>query len=419
MKKSNLRKLAHALAIAGLLATVISCSDDDQPGRKRITIRPGANAQAEALAAFIEAKQGTDIYFEEGTYEFTSPLSLDNKQDVRILGAGREKTILSFQGQTTSGEGVYANQCNGLLFQDFTIRDAQGDALKAKSCSRVSFINIATVWSGTPGPDNGAYGLYPVQSTEVLIDGCYAYGASDAGIYVGQSTNAVVRNSIAEGNVAGIQIENTINADVYNNEAFDNAGGILVFDLPGLTQYGRNSRIFNNNCHDNNRTNFAPPGNIVGLIPAGTGIMLLSTRNVEIFENQISDNMFAGMILASYLMLGLPGAPGYDPLYGNAYIHDNTYSMAGTFNSTQPELASLIAMLINAFGFQQPQILIDNLTSGGLCISEAAGTTFVNLHGESLNPATLEANLDNNLSAFACAGTVLPPVQFEPYGAGL
>ena len=39
--------------------------------------------------------------------------------------------------------------------------------------------------------------LYPVQCKNVLIDGCVAIGASDAGIYVGQSQYVIVRNSKA------------------------------------------------------------------------------------------------------------------------------------------------------------------------------------------------------------------------------
>ena len=51
--------------------------------------------------------------------------------------------------------------------------------------------------------------FYPVASEDVLIDGCVAIGASDAGIYVGQSQNIIVKNSRAEFNVAGIEIENS------------------------------------------------------------------------------------------------------------------------------------------------------------------------------------------------------------------
>ena len=58
-----------------------------------------------------------------------------------------------------------------------------------------------------------------------------AIGASDAGIYVGQSANVVVRRNRAEWNVAGIEIENTVDAHVYENVATNNTGGILVFNL--------------------------------------------------------------------------------------------------------------------------------------------------------------------------------------------
>ena len=58
-------------------------------------------------------------------------------------------------------------------------------------------INLRTEWTGGPKSTNGAYGLYPVESKDVYIDGCIAIGASDAGIYVGQSKNIIVKNSQA------------------------------------------------------------------------------------------------------------------------------------------------------------------------------------------------------------------------------
>jgi len=51
-----------------------------------------------------------------------------------------------------------------------------------------------------------------------------AIAAADAGSYVGQSKNVIVRNNRAESNVAGIEIENTQGADVYDNVAVDNTG---------------------------------------------------------------------------------------------------------------------------------------------------------------------------------------------------
>jgi len=121
---------------------------------------------------------------------------------------------------------------NDVLFSDFTIKETPGDAIKVKDSHGVTFCDMATIWESVADSTNGAYGLYPVTSTSVLIDGCYVKGASDAGIYVGQSDTVIVRNTEAVGNVAGIEIENTSNADVYGNYAHDNTGGILVFDYP-------------------------------------------------------------------------------------------------------------------------------------------------------------------------------------------
>ena len=142
-------------------------------------------------------------------------------------------------------------------------------------------------WTGEPDEDNGAYGVYPVSSKNILVDGVTVRGASDAGIYVGQSENIIVRNSLAEYNVAGIEIENSMHADVYKNIARHNAGGILVFDLPDLPVMGGHStRIYDNDIFENNTRNFAPPGNIVATVPSGTGVIIMANENIHIFGNR-------------------------------------------------------------------------------------------------------------------------------------
>ena len=88
-------------------------------------------------------------------------------------------------------------------------------------------------------------GFIPCFCTDVVIEDCTAVGASDAGIYVGQSENIIVRQQHGEKNVAGIEIENSTRADVYDNLATDNSGGILVFTMPDLpTKEGRLCRVF-------------------------------------------------------------------------------------------------------------------------------------------------------------------------------
>ena len=196
----------------------------------------------------INAKPGDVIELGEGRFDFNSTLSLDVSH-VTLRGKGPDKTILSFknQGAGTGGEGLLVTSKDDVTVADLAIEDARGDGIKTNGTKRIVFRNVRTEWTGGPKETNGGYGIYPVLCTDVLIEGCKVSGASDAGIYVGQSTNIIVRRNTVEKNVAGIEIENCTKADVYENVATDNSGGILVFTMPDLpTKDGRMCRVFNN-----------------------------------------------------------------------------------------------------------------------------------------------------------------------------
>lgn len=399
-----------------IVTAFVACNDDendDNPSNV-INILTGADAASQAQLAFIEVESDQVISFEAGTFNFTNTLSMNGKNNVVIRGAGRESTFLNFSGQTSGGDGVLVTNSNSIRFEDLTIVDAAGDALKARECDKISFVNVGTVWSGVPSEDNGAYGLYPVLCTEVFIDNCYAYGASDAGIYVGQSDLVIVKNSTVEGNVAGIEIENTTNADVFDNEAFDNTGGILVFDLPGLSQSGRATRIFNNNVYNNNRTNFAPAGNIVGNVPAGTGSMILSTKDVEIFNNTFADNNFSDVLIANYALINANITdPTFDPFASGIHIHDNSYGTRGVVNPVQPALISQLIGVLNTYSLNQPDIITDGLIMAAtdICINEDMGTTFINMNAG--DPTF--ASVVTDISVHACTPAALSEVVFTPY----
>ncbi len=294
-------------------------------------IHPGENSQEEIQEALILAEDGDIIELASGTFVIKSTLSLD-VDNVTLRGAGIDKTILSFATQDAGSEGISVTS-NGVTLRDFALEDAVGDAIKTKGCKGISFINVRAEWTGGPKSTNGAYGLYPVSSEDVLIDGCVAIGASDAGIYVGQSRNIIVRNSVAQYNVAGIEIENCYNADVYNNLASHNAGGMLVFDLPNLPQQGGHGvRFFNNRSIDNDTKNFAPIGNIVGDTPTGTGLMIMGNRDVEVFNNEFSGNGTTNILVCSYAGKRNEGNSfdeNYLPNPERIHIHHNEMGQSG------------------------------------------------------------------------------------------
>ena len=273
------------------------------------------------------------ITIPEGTHEISRGLSL-NVSGVTIRGAGMDASILSFRNQVQGAEGLLVN-ASDFTIEDLAIEDTRGDALKINEGSDIIIRRVRTEWTNGPDAANGAYGIYPVQTENVLLEESVAIGASDAGIYVGQSRNVIVRNNRAEYNVAGIEIENTISADVYGNTAVNNTGGILVFDMPDLPQSGHSTRVSTaTRSRTTTQTISAPQGTPVASVPAGSGVVVNSGDRIEIFDNDIADNDTANVIISSYYSTGYQGqvrmfADAYDPYPEAIFIYGNRFSGGG------------------------------------------------------------------------------------------
>lgn len=373
------RIISSSIKMTGLvcLALVIAACSEELP-------EPSLEmSYEEALQLqLIEAKFGDIILVPAGTHEITRSLSL-SVAGVTIRGAGMDQSILSFKNQAQGAEGLLVT-ADDFTMEDIAIEDTIGDALKINQSRNVTLRRVRTEWTNGADTGNGAYGIYPVQSENILIEGSVAIGASDAGIYVGQSSQIIVRNSRAEYNVAGIEIENSTHADVYNNIATNNTGGILVFDLPNLpVQGGQGTRIFNNQIFENNTENFAPEGNIVGNVPPGTGLLILANDNIEVFENQFTANGNVNIMIYSYVLSGRSvDDPNYDPYPEQIYIHDNEFVSGGD----KPRHSMLIP-LMEKTGDRIPNIVWGGLVKSGggrvnlVCLGNNPEVSFVNLNG--------------------------------------
>lgn len=321
-----------------------------------------ADVQKRYQTRLIMAENGSTVDLDEGTFTFTGSLSLEDKKRIVIRGKGVDKTVLSFKGQTDGAEGLRVSNAEEIVIENLTVRDTKGDGIKTMNVKGIIFRNVKVDWSGTPKAENGGYGLYPVQCDNVVIEGCTVSGASDAGIYVGQSRGIVVKNNKAYHNVAGIEIENSRNADVFDNETYDNTGGILVFDLPDLVQkQGGNVRVFNNYVHDNNFPNFAPPGNIVASVSDGTGLLILAANGVEVFNNRFIRNQSIGTGVISYLITERPITDkAYYPFSTAISIHDNVYERNPGPASSRGRYGAIFGQILKA-GQDVPHILYDGI----------------------------------------------------------
>ncbi len=393
------------------------------------------NNEKSIQASLINAQPGDTIVLDSGYYWFTKGMVLEGKENLVIKGAGMDKTYLSFKGQTSGSAGLKISNCKNIELIGFHIEDAKGDNIKVSETDGIFFKGLRTYWTNGAKSTNGAYGLYPVLCKNVLIEDCVAARASDAGIYVGQSDTVIIRRNVVYENVAGIESENSNIVDIYDNKVFNNTGGILIFDLPGLTQYGSQTRIFNNMVEGNNHRNFAPAGNIVSSVPPGTGIMLLSTRDAEIFDNEIVHNRTVGTAITSYeLILAMEieetgSGEGslelhnanysldtlYNPFPDGVYIHSNFYKSKHWFPSLRNDFGKL---LFRYFPFKSIHILWDGFTdpdrseeSPILCIEQETDINFANINV----PEDLK-NMEKTTENYRCSGQKLQQVKLSRYG---
>lgn len=168
----------------------------------------------------------------------------------------------------------------------------------------------------------------------MLVECSVATQIFDAGIYVGQSRDIVVKNNLAYDNITGIEIENSYNADVFENEVWNNTGGLLVFLLPNITsRISTDIRVYDNYIHNNNRPKGeARPGSIVALVPVGSGIFVMATDNSQIYNNVIENNDSFGVALVSLyqaysqeeILNGVGALSEGNRVYDNTYINNGT-----------------------------------------------------------------------------------------------
>lgn len=362
-------KITYPIAVLGLLLSV-SCLYSCQSSSSEVSFdssklpRASQDEVERLIESFILAEDGDIVEIPPGFYNVKTQLILDNKKDVTIKGAGMAETVISFKELKTGGEGVKLVGQN-IKIEDLSIEDAPGDGIKSQHCDGITFRRINVTWTNGDKSKNGTYAIYPVQCKNVMIDECIASHSKDAGIYVGQSENIIVKNSLAFGNVAGIEIENSDNAEVFGNTARNNTGGILVFNLPGLPKAeGRGAKIYDNDIISNNHVNFAtalneePNGNTVTQIPPGSGVILLAAKDVEIFNNRIHDNKTVGIAISNYQITGFPAeAPNWSPFTFNIFIHGNDYKRSSKLPDLTKEFGKLISVY-NAHGKGKTQDII-------------------------------------------------------------
>lgn len=362
-------------------------------------------AQDDLLTAFVDVQPGEVVCVGEGTFMLTRQLTL-TADDVTVRGAGQATTVFDFSGQQSGANGILIEGDDNTI-EALTVVETPGDGIRANDVDGITFLNVTVGWAAEAEPTNGAYALYPVQSQNVTIDGCIVYGAADAGVYLGQSTNSLIQNSEAYGNVIGIEVENSTDTIVRDNYTHDNSNGILVITLPGLDILdGKRANVYNNRVENNNTPNFGDPGTTVGLIPPGVGILLVATDTNEIWNNDISGNDSVGIAMISFLdsLFGDPNDPEFDVFSEGNYFHDNTL----TDNALDPDQ---LVLVLNGNASPGPEIVIDGCSNADSDPTDPSLANCFSIDGASFynqDECGQAGGSSEDVTPFACEQPSLP-----------
>ena len=410
-----------------------SCDDFPDPC---IEVSAGDNDTLFETVNLLE--DGLTVVLAAGTWTLDNQVTLRGASGVALVGQGMDATVLDFALEEVQTNGIDVIG-DDFLVQDLTVKDARKDGVRVEDSDGVVMRRVRVTWSTPESSENGAYGLYPVKSSRVLIEDCEAFHAADAGIYVGQTQHTIVRRNTATGNVAGIEIENTQFADVYDNIAVGNTGGLLIFDLPGNPIVGRDIWVHDNVITDNNTPNFAP-GGTVSMIPAGTGTIVLATRRLVIEDNEYGNNGSADIAIFSGLVvegdpdgwhlttdelvgdtagLGLPSDETgvFNYRTDNIVVTGNQHDGSGT----APDMGSLVDREIGfllglVYGEERvDDVLYDAILEGSFSATDASGNSNDHHICVGANTAGTFASLDlENLAQAVGEGPVGPDDLFRP-----
>jgi len=327
---------------------------------RTLVVRSGQSIRA----ALARASAGDRIEVQPGTYREGSPDDLNaltiTRGGIELVGLSRPGHPVVLENAGAQSYGIWTSPANsagpapqaddehppcgldGQTLRGFTLRGftVRGFAIHGVHLACVDGFAIVDNRS----EDNLVYGLFPIVSRNGVMAGNVVTGTSlDAGIYVGQSDNVLITGNVVHGNLLGIEIENSRGCSAVANEAFGNSFGIFVDILPFLER-NTQERAFVafNSVHDNNRANSADPEDLLGVLPAGIGILVAGGRSTTVLANDVRRNEFTGIAVTSLCLgitlqggdcggLGIETDPVDDRIAGNRVTGNGTVPQANPF----------------------------------------------------------------------------------------
>lgn len=269
------------------------------------------------------AQPGDTVFVPPGTYRENVRVTKDEITIRGGLGAVLDGTGLA--GNTgirvaslITGARINRFRLSGLTIQNYSRNGVLLLRVDNFHISRGQYLN------------NDFYGIFPILSSNGVIDFNHVSGSDDTGIYIGQSHDVVIEKNNTRNCTIGVEIENSSRIAVRNNKALENSLGIVTQLRASLSVAATEDiEVSGNEVIRNNRPNpISDPGNPLSRLPSGVGILNVGGDSVRIIHNIVTHNNSGGIVVVR-----LPPeatSPVIDPLPDNNQIIGNVALQNGS-----------------------------------------------------------------------------------------
>lgn len=293
----------------------------DSTSTDRVTeVRPGQDAQA----ALDRAPAGGEVRLLAG--EHRGPLWI-RRSDVSLRGEGAHLTRIVPGAHTevdvprlhdappsvVSGVVVHGDDLSGVAVEALTVEGFTGAGVYAHS---VSGIRIA----GVHAVDDAVWGVYVRESDTVEVRGCRTSGAQYAGVGLSfcPDSRARIADCVSHGNAFGVFVDNSSGAVVDRCTATGNAIGVLMLNqvYEGEPEGGvRDCLVTGCTLVANGLSAGVEDDGLGAAGPpiSGVGIGLIGVERVTVVGNEIRGNVPSGpSVMGGALSISSSAAFGGD-----------------------------------------------------------------------------------------------------------
>ena len=324
-----------------------------------VTSAYSVQAQANAIvvnttiqAAVDAANPGDTVRVPPGTYHENVLVTKDNITIEGSLGAILDGTGVSGTSGITVRSLTPLARINGFRLTGLRIQNYVRNGVILSRVDNYQIDHGVYV-------NNKAYGIFPIRSTNGLIEFNQVSGSNDTGIYIGQSSGAVISKNIVTDCTVGINVEVSSNITVQDNKVMDNTVGILAAVLPGLSVTETTNIQINGNffVHNNRPNPVTEPTDILSQLPSGVGLQIFGADHVSVTGNKVLENNSVGIAVIQVPPALAALDPRIDPFPDHNQISRNIVLSNGS--DPDPKIAPL-----------PPGDLIWDLSGTGNCWSD-------------------------------------------------